>query len=55
MWPSYEEGAQDTNEMSKPVFPQLRAVDAFSPEDPAIYLLAAGGVTTYNYVHSFIL
>lgn len=45
MWPAYD-GADDVNEVSGPVMPQLRAIDAFSPEDPSVYLSATGGVTT---------
>jgi imidazolonepropionase-like amidohydrolase len=36
----------DGNEMTDPVTPHLRALDAFNPNDPALPELVAGGVTT---------
>jgi imidazolonepropionase-like amidohydrolase len=36
----------DGNEMTNPVFPQVRVIDAFNPNDWAIPLIRAGGVTT---------
>lgn len=37
---------EDGNEMTDPTYPQVRAIDAFDPEDTAIPRLLAGGVTT---------
>ncbi len=37
---------QDGNEMTSPITPAVRALDAFDPEDPAIARTVAGGVTT---------
>ncbi len=47
----YEEGvgsyyASDGNEMTDPVTPNVRAIDAFNPRDPAIKRALNGGVTT---------
>ncbi len=39
---------QDGNEMTGPVQPGLRALDAISPDDPGIKMALAGGVTTAN-------
>lgn len=39
---------QDGNEMSGPVQPGVRAVDAVWPADPGIQMALAGGVTTAN-------
>ena len=36
----------DGNEMTDPITPHLRALDAFNPADPALPELVAGGVTT---------
>ena len=36
----------DGNEMTNPVTPQLRAIDALNPQDPAIRDVLSGGVTT---------
>eukprot|EP01113_Clastostelium_recurvatum_P012220 TRINITY_DN1631_c0_g1_i6.p1 TRINITY_DN1631_c0_g1~~TRINITY_DN1631_c0_g1_i6.p1 ORF type:complete len:919 (-),score=171.48 TRINITY_DN1631_c0_g1_i6:80-2836(-) len=36
----------DGNELSNPTTPQVRAIDAFDPEDPAIPLILSGGVTS---------
>ena len=38
----------DGNDVSKPVQPQLRALDGIWPDDPGIRMAAAGGVTTAN-------
>ena len=38
----------DGNDFSKPVQPQLRALDAIWPEDPGIRMATAGGITTAN-------
>jgi imidazolonepropionase-like amidohydrolase len=38
----------DGNEMSGPVQPGLRAIDAIFPDDPGIRMAVAGGVTTAN-------
>ncbi len=37
---------QDYNEYNDPVTPQLRAIDSFYPEDPAVHTALAAGVTT---------
>ena len=39
---------QDGNEMTGPVQPGLRAIDAINPNDPGIRMALAGGVTTAN-------
>src|SRR5215471_12785148 len=39
---------QDGNEMTGPVQPGLRAIDAINPDDPGIRMALAGGVTTAN-------
>ncbi len=39
---------QDGNEMTGPVQPGLRALDAVNPDDPGIRMALAGGVTTAN-------
>ncbi|MEI7685398.1 MAG: amidohydrolase family protein [Planctomycetota bacterium] len=39
---------QDGNEMTGPVQPGLRALDAITPDDPGIKMALAGGVTTAN-------
>lgn len=44
-WPSVEANA-DGNEMTNPVTAQVRAIDSFNFEDPAILRAVAGGVTT---------
>lgn len=36
----------DGNEMTQPLTPMVRAIDAFDPEDPAIARALGGGVTT---------
>jgi imidazolonepropionase-like amidohydrolase len=38
----------DGNEMSGPVQPGLRAIDAIYPDDPGVRMALAGGVTTAN-------
>ena len=38
----------DGNEMTGPVQPGLRAIDAINPDDPGIQMALAGGVTTAN-------
>jgi imidazolonepropionase-like amidohydrolase len=40
--------ASDGNEMTGPVQPGLRAIDAIDPNDPGIKMALAGGVTTAN-------
>ena len=40
--------AADGNEMTGPVQPGLRAIDAINPRDPGIRMALAGGVTTAN-------
>ena len=46
-WPLDARGIQDTNELSNPVLPQMRAIDTFDAQDPAIgYIMREGGVTT---------
>jgi imidazolonepropionase-like amidohydrolase len=39
---------QDGNEMTGPMQPALRAIDAIDPSDPGIRMALAGGVTTAN-------
>ncbi len=51
----YEEGvgnyyASDGNEMTDPVTADVKAIDAFNPQDPAIKRALAGGVTTVMVV-----
>lgn len=50
----FEEGVggihQDGNEMTDPVTPQVRAIDAFVTNDPSIKRALAGGVTTVMIV-----
>ncbi len=43
--PAVEENA-DGNEMSDPVTPQVRALDSFRPDDPALAQARSGGLTT---------
>src|SRR5207249_198886 len=38
----------DGNEMTGPIQPGLRAIDAINPDDPGIKMAVAGGVTTAN-------
>ncbi|KAI7897106.1 uncharacterized protein EV154DRAFT_455231 [Mucor mucedo] len=44
-WPEFD-GTQDTNEMTQPLTPFVRTIDAFNPSDNAIRIVASGGVTT---------
>ncbi|OAD66860.1 hypothetical protein PHYBLDRAFT_98329, partial [Phycomyces blakesleeanus NRRL 1555(-)] len=44
-WPEYD-GTQDTNEMTEPLTPFVRSLDAFNPSDSAIKIVASGGVTS---------
>lgn len=44
-WPELD-GSQETNEASNPLTPFVRSLDAFSPSDNAIRIVASGGVTT---------
>ena len=39
---------RDGNDASKPVQPQLRAIDGIWPDDPGIRMATAGGITTAN-------
>eukprot|EP00808_Paulinella_micropora_P001757 g39212.t1 len=43
-WPDLD--ATDANEMTDPILPQVRALDAINPEDQAMPRARAGGVTT---------
>ena len=43
--PAVEENA-DGNEMTDPVTPQVRALDSFRPDDPALAQARSGGITT---------
>jgi len=45
-FPEDSTGTSDGNEMTNPTFPQLRAIDALNPSDPAIPEIRSGGVTT---------
>eukprot|EP01124_Arcella_intermedia_P022133 TRINITY_DN3237_c0_g1_i1.p1 TRINITY_DN3237_c0_g1~~TRINITY_DN3237_c0_g1_i1.p1 ORF type:complete len:894 (+),score=157.84 TRINITY_DN3237_c0_g1_i1:41-2722(+) len=46
-YPGDSKGNDDTNEIpSDPTYPQLRAMDAINPSDPAIQLILGGGVTS---------
>ncbi|KAI7898530.1 uncharacterized protein BX663DRAFT_461655 [Cokeromyces recurvatus] len=44
-WPELD-GTDDTNEMTQPLTPFVRTLDAFNPSDKAIRIVASGGVTT---------
>lgn len=44
-WPELD-ATQDTNEMTQPLTPFVRTIDAFNPSDNAIRIVASGGVTT---------
>lgn len=44
-WP-YLSGTTDTNEMTNPITPFVRVLDAFNPSDKAIRIVASGGITT---------
>lgn len=41
-------GGADGNELSGPIQPALRALDAINPDDPGIRMAVAGGITTAN-------
>ncbi|KAL6063889.1 Composite domain of metallo-dependent hydrolase [Balamuthia mandrillaris] len=45
-WPENVKATEDGNEMTHPVTPQVRVIDAFDPEDPAIPVMRAAGITT---------
>ncbi|KAI9487510.1 MAG: hypothetical protein EXX96DRAFT_553535 [Benjaminiella poitrasii] len=38
--------SDDTNEMTNPTTPYVRVIDALSPTDPGIKIVASGGITT---------
>ncbi|CAG8526980.1 2810_t:CDS:10 [Acaulospora morrowiae] len=44
-WP-FLAATSDTNEMTNPLTPYVRAQDGLNPSDPAIRIIASGGVTT---------
>ncbi|KAG0165678.1 hypothetical protein DFQ28_008568 [Apophysomyces sp. BC1034] len=44
-WPVLD-GTSDTNEMTMPLTPFVRSLDAFNPSDKAIRIVASGGITT---------
>lgn len=44
-WPEVF-GTDDTNEMTSPITPFVRSLDAFNPSDKALRIVASGGVTT---------
>ncbi|KAI9472362.1 MAG: hypothetical protein EXX96DRAFT_583784 [Benjaminiella poitrasii] len=44
-WPELD-GTDDTNEMTQPLTPFVRTLDAFNPSDKAVRIVASGGVTT---------
>jgi imidazolonepropionase-like amidohydrolase len=44
-WPELA-GTDDTNEMTQPLTPFVRTLDAFNPSDKAIRIVSSGGVTT---------
>ncbi|KAI8367939.1 hypothetical protein EDC96DRAFT_142787 [Choanephora cucurbitarum] len=44
-WPEFA-GTDDTNEMTQPLTPFVRTLDAFNPSDKAIRIVSSGGVTT---------
>ncbi len=48
LWPARRSARADGNEMTGPVQPGLRALDAINPHDPGIQMALAGGVTTAN-------
>ena len=45
-WPGDLWATQDGNEMTNPIFPQARAIDAFNPTDRALNWTRTGGITT---------
>lgn len=44
-WPEVK-GTDDTNEMTQPLTPFVRSLDAFNPSDKALRIVSSGGVTT---------
>lgn len=44
-WPGLA-ATQDTNEMTQPLTPFVRSLEAFNPSDKAIRIVNSGGVTT---------
>ncbi|KAI8644266.1 hypothetical protein BD408DRAFT_413586 [Parasitella parasitica] len=44
-WPELD-ATDDTNEMTQPLTPFVRTLDAFNPSDKAIRIVSSGGVTT---------
>ncbi|ORE03980.1 composite domain of metallo-dependent hydrolase [Rhizopus microsporus var. microsporus] len=44
-WPELH-ATDDTNEMTQPLTPFVRTIDAFNPSDNAIRIVSSGGVTT---------
>jgi imidazolonepropionase-like amidohydrolase len=44
-WPELE-ATQDTNEMTTPLTPFVKSIDAFNPSDNAIRIVSSGGVTS---------
>ena len=45
-WGGPTGGQQDVNEKSSTMTPEVRAMDAFNPQDPAVGLAVKGGITT---------
>lgn len=45
-WPVGYFGNDDTNEATSPLTPQVRAIDAINPSDPAFPAILHGGITT---------
>ncbi|KAF7723426.1 hypothetical protein EC973_002025 [Apophysomyces ossiformis] len=39
-------GSDDTNEYTDPITPYVRVIDALNPTDPALKIVASGGITT---------
>ena len=44
-WPVLT-ATDDTNEMTSPITPFVRTIDAFNPSDKALRIVSSGGVTT---------
>ncbi|KAG9284078.1 hypothetical protein G9A89_022852 [Geosiphon pyriformis] len=44
-WPELF-GTDDTNESTDPITPYVRAIDGLNPSDPALRIIASGGITT---------
>lgn len=44
-WPELE-ATDDTNELTDPITPYVRTIDAFNPSDKALRIVSSGGVTT---------